>query len=78
MLPPPTELHLALLMAFKKNMFYTSRDFTMFSAVPLDEYKTCEQWLESNFKGYEMTEMLTISNKGAPTLNLKKHLDFLL
>ena len=41
MLPPPTELQLALLLAFKRNKFYCSKDLAMFSTVKLDGYKTC-------------------------------------
>lgn len=42
MLPPPTELHLAFLLAFRKNKLYSTRDFTKYSIVPLEGYKTCQ------------------------------------
>jgi hypothetical protein len=38
MLPPPAELHLATLLGFKKDKFYTTRDFTKFSTVPLEGF----------------------------------------
>ncbi len=78
MLPPPTELHLAFLLAFRKNKLYSTRDFTKYSIVPLEGYKTCQQWQDECFKGYEYDDHFVFKNKGAPTLNLKKHIELLL
>lgn len=78
MLPPPTELQLATLLAFKKGKIYATRDFTLLSTIPLEGYKTCQQWLDEHFKGYEMDDHFVFKNKGAPVINLKKHIEMLL
>lgn len=41
MVPPPTELQLATLLAFRKGKMYSTRDFAKFSSVPLEGYKKC-------------------------------------
>lgn len=50
----------------------------MYSVHPIEGFKTLQEWLESNFKGYTVDDAYMFINKSAPVLNFKNHLDMLL
>jgi len=53
-----------------KDQFYSNKEFTLFSAVELPEYKKWSDWLQANFSGYVMDpERKTLQAGTNPTLN---------
>lgn len=48
-----------------------NKDFSKFSLIPIEGYRSWSEQLATDFKGYAMNEKFSLTNSTAPTLNFK-------
>lgn len=77
-LPAPSEIHLAMHYAFKQDKYYSTKDWAMYSAVPLEDYKLMSEWMATTHHGFKLNDKFIIETDTAPTLNFKKQIELLL